>query len=60
MVNWLSRYGVFALNALKEKYAYRFKALMWSLSTLFNMPVQYFLWKTIYAEAMEVLEGNHE
>lgn len=44
------KYGAFTSNALKEKYAYRFKALMWSLSTLFNMLVQYFLWKSIYEE----------
>lgn len=51
MFNALSKYEAFAFNALKEKYAYRFKSVMWSLSTLFNMLVQYFLWKTIYAES---------
>lgn len=51
---YITKYSVFAINALKQKYAYRFKALMWSLSTLFNMLVQYYLWKSVYLE----LNGN--
>lgn len=54
MVSYISKYSVFAINALKQKYAYRFKALMWSFSTLFNMLVQYYLWKSVYLE----LNGN--
>lgn len=54
VVNYISKYSVFASNALKQKYAYRFKALMWSFSTLFNMLVQYYLWKSVYLE----LNGN--
>lgn len=47
---FVSKYNAFTLNALKEKYAYRFKAIMWSLSMLFNMLVQYYLWKAVYNE----------
>lgn len=50
MGGYISKYSAFAINALKQKYTYRFKALMWSFSTLFNMLVQYYLWKTIYFE----------
>ncbi|WP_294349202.1 ABC-2 family transporter protein [uncultured Clostridium sp.] len=46
----LSKYYAFSSNAIKEKYAYRFKAIMWALSTTFNMLIQYFLWWTIYSE----------
>lgn len=48
MFNALSKYEAFAFNALKEKYEYRFKSVMWFLSTLFNMLVQYFLWTEKY------------
>ncbi|HAU87623.1 MAG TPA: hypothetical protein DCW90_19670 [Lachnospiraceae bacterium] len=63
MTNIFYKYSAFTSNALKEKYAYRFKALMWSLSTLFNMLVQYYLWKSIYEEVngpfMGVAKGNY-
>lgn len=50
MLNTVSKYSAFTTNAIKEKYTYRFKALMWSMSTLFNMLIQYFLWQSIYKE----------
>ena len=50
MIEYISKYSAFTTNALKEKYTYRFKALMWSLSTLFNMLVQYYLWRSVYEE----------
>lgn len=63
MVSYLSKYSVFAVNALKQKYTYRFKALMWSFSTLFNMLVQYYLWKSVYLELngtfMGVAQNNY-
>ena len=59
----VSKYSAFALNALKEKYVYRFKAVMWSLSMLFNMLVQYYLWKAVYSETngsfMGVSQDNY-
>ncbi len=42
------------MDVLKQKYAYRFKALMWSFSILFNMFVRYYLWKLLCLE----LNGN--
>lgn len=57
------KYGAFTNNAIKQKYAYRFKAVMWSLSTLFNMLVQYFLWKTVFEDSgssfMGVTKGEY-
>ncbi|MGP1411997.1 MAG: ABC transporter permease [Peptoanaerobacter stomatis] len=50
MGSYIAKYSAFAVNALKQKYTYRFKVLMWSFSTLFNMLVQYYLWRTIYSE----------
>lgn len=49
-MNILYKYNAFTRNALKEKYTYRFKAIMWALSSVFNMLVQYYLWKSIYSE----------
>lgn len=46
----LSKYYAFSSNAIKEKVAYKFKAIMWALSTTFNMLIQYFLWWAIYSE----------
>lgn len=57
MIEYVSKYSIFASNALKQKYAYRFKAVMWSLSTLFNMLVQYYLWKSVYEEINGVFLG---
>lgn len=63
MIEYISKYSTFASNALKEKYTYRFKAIMWSLSTLFNMLVQYYLWKSVYEETngtfMGVSQANY-
>lgn len=63
LTSFINKYSAFTSNALKEKYAYRFKAIMWSLSTLFNMLVQYFLWKSIYEEVngsfMGVAKNNY-
>lgn len=50
MFKCISKYSAFTINALKEKYTYRFKVLMWYLSTLFNMLAQYYLWKSVYEE----------
>lgn len=46
----VDKYSEFAKNALKEKYAYRFRAIMWSCSALVSMTIQYFLWISIYKE----------
>lgn len=63
MLEYMAKYSVFTTNAIKEKYAYRFKAIMWSLSTLFNMLIQYYLWKSIYSEIngdfMGIRQGNY-
>ncbi len=63
IVDCIYKYGAFTSNALKRKYTYRFQSFMWSLSMLFNMLVQYYLWKSIYAETsgefMGMLEQKH-
>lgn len=50
MFSTINKYSSFTTTVLKEKYTYRFKAIMWSLSTVFNMLIQYFLWSSIYDE----------
>lgn len=50
MLDNIYKYSAFTKNALQESYTYRFKALMWSISSVFNMLVQFYLWKSIYEE----------
>lgn len=44
----IMKYTGFFQNAIKQKYAYRFKALVFSISPLIFMLIQYYLWKAIF------------
>ncbi|OHD41183.1 MAG: hypothetical protein A2015_11390 [Spirochaetes bacterium GWF1_31_7] len=48
MINSLLKYRGFALNAIKEQYAYKFKAMIWVMYDMILLFVQYFLWKAIF------------
>ena len=50
MISILNIYSAFSENAFKERYAYRFASFIWSLSMIFNMLIQYFIWCAIYSE----------
>lgn len=43
------KYRGFAANAIKEQYAYKFKALIWIIYDMILLFVQYFLWNAIFA-----------
>ncbi len=48
MFDGIMKYTGFFQNAIKQKYAYRFKALIFSISPLIFMLIQYYLWKAIF------------
>lgn len=42
------KYSGFVENAIKQKYAYKFKSFMFSISSVIFMLIQYYLWKAIF------------
>ncbi|MCB2295714.1 ABC-2 family transporter protein [Clostridium algoriphilum] len=48
MFDEIIKYSGFFQNAIKQKYAYKFKVLVFSISPLIFMLIQYYLWKAIF------------
>lgn len=48
MLKSLIKYRGFISNAIKEQYAYKFRALIWVIYDMILLFVQYFLWKAIF------------
>lgn len=44
----LTKYSGFIENSLKQKFAYKFKTFIFSISSLIFMLIQYYLWKAIF------------
>ena len=55
MLKEIRKYTGFVENAFKVEYAYKFRALIWSISSLIFMFIQYYLWKAIFTSNGGVL-----
>ncbi len=48
MIKSILKYSGFTLNAVKEQYAYKFRAIIWTFYNFILLFVQYFLWNAIF------------
>ena len=55
MIKGLKKYRGFVLNAIKEQYAYKFKAFIWTFYDLILLFVQFFLWKAIFKANNDII-----